>query len=146
MSSVPSAGIPSAPVSWGELLDKITILEVKRERISSEAALAHVLRELALLRDVARPVLGSGSVPRLLARLKSINARLWNVEDRIRLKEAAAQFDEEFIRLARAVYRTNDVRAAVKRRINAALRSELVEQKSYAGGRSAAGRRRNRQD
>jgi hypothetical protein len=142
VSSTPSAGIPSAPVSWGELLDKITILEVKRERISSEPALAHIVRELALLRDVARPVLGSGPVPRLLARLKSINLRLWNVEDRIRLKEAGAQFDEEFIRLARAVYRTNDLRAAVKRRINAALRSELVEQKSYAGGRIPAGRRR----
>lgn len=127
------ARMPQAPVSWGELLDKITILQVKRERISSERARANVRKELALLMEIARPVIGGRQVERLLRALKSINARLWNVEDRIRIKEAAAQFDDEFIRLARAVYRTNDLRAALKRRINALLGSELVEEKSYAG-------------
>jgi hypothetical protein len=130
---------PRAPVSWGELLDKITILEIKRERISSAAALANVVLELTLLKELARPVLGRGSVTRLLNRLKSVNARLWSVEDRIRMKEAAAEFDEEFIRLARSIYRTNDLRAALKRRVNAALGSELVEEKSYAGGSGSAG-------
>jgi hypothetical protein len=139
-------GMPLAPVSWGELLDKITILEVKRERIGAPEAVANVVRELALLTDIARPVLGRSGVTHHMARLRAINARLWDIEDAIREKEAKGAFDAEFVRLARSVYRTNDLRALVKRRINAALGSELVEEKSYAGGPVSRSRRRGGQD
>lgn len=123
---------PLAPVSWGELLDKITILEIKAHRIADPAARANVDRELALLRDVAAPALSQPGLADLIAGLRRVNLALWTVEDDIRAKEAAAQFDAEFIGLARSVYLTNDERAALKRQINALLRSELVEEKYHA--------------
>ena len=127
---------PLAPVSWGELLDKITILEIKADRIEDAAARANVARELALLREVAAPVLPQPGLAALIEALRSINCALWEIEDAIRARDAAARFDAEFIRLARAVYLTNDERAALKRKINVLLRSVLVEEKSY--GRSPA--------
>ncbi|MFC3167998.1 DUF6165 family protein [Paracoccus fontiphilus] len=125
---------PLAPISWGELLDKITILEIKSARIGDPAARANVDRELALLRDVAAPVLTQPGLGALVEDLRRVNGALWRIEDDIRAKEAAARFDAEFIGLARAVYLTNDERAALKREINVLLRSELVEEKCHAAG------------
>ena len=136
---------PLVPVSWGELLDKITILEIKADRIEDAAARANVARELALLREIAAPVLPQPGLAALIEALRSINCALWEIEDAIRARDAAARFDAEFIRLARAVYLTNDERAALKRKINVLLRSVMVEEKSYgrppaaepdAGGRT----------
>lgn len=126
---------PHVPVSWGELLDKITILAIKRRRLADPAALANVAREHNLLLAVAAPALPR--VAALVAELEAINEDLWAIEDAIRAEEAAARFEAEFVRLARAVYRRNDARAAIKRRINDALGSALVEEKSYADWQAA---------
>ncbi len=121
------------PVSWGELIDKITILEIKRQRLASPQARANVERELSLLTGRASPLLSMGEgLPRLKAGLAAVNGRLWEIEDQIRKKEALGLFDEEFIRLARAVYITNDERARIKKEINTLTSSELTEEKSYA--------------
>jgi hypothetical protein len=120
--------------SPGEFLDKLTILEIKAERMSDAAKLANVRRELELLRATwtASP-LAARDVAGLVADLKGVNEALWEIEDRIRLKEAARAFDGEFVELARSVYRTNDRRAAIKRELNVALGSDLLEEKSYQG-------------
>lgn len=131
MTDIPHLPIPRVPVSWGELLDKITILELKRDRIGEVRALANVARELDLLQAIAAPV--SDSVASLVERLRGVNAALWDIEDAIRLKEAGGRFGVEFVALARAVYTRNDERAAIKRAINDALGSVLVEEKSYKG-------------
>jgi len=124
--------MPQIPISWGELLDKITILEIKRVKLTSDAALSNAGKELAFLRKIAEPVLaGDAGANELASRLRALNEMLWDIEDRIRAKEAAAEFDQEFIELARMVYRRNDQRAALKREINLRLASELVEEKSY---------------
>ena len=128
---MPSHSSPRIPVSWGELLDKITILQIKRERIADRTARENVSVELAQLREVATQVLQCGGVAPLLDRLKAINEGLWDIEDAIRREEARARFGPEFIGLARSVYRQNDRRAALKREINELLKSELVEEKSY---------------
>jgi hypothetical protein len=125
--------IPSVPVSWGELLDKITILEIKRERIDRPDALHNIEREHRVLSEAAAKVLGIDAIAPLLQRLKRVNATLWDVEDAIRAQEADARFGTRFVALARTVYKTNDERAALKRQINALLHSDLVEEKSYAG-------------
>jgi len=123
----------SAPVSVGELLDKMAILEIKSERIKDEAKLANVRKELAVLEQTWRESgLDREELAPMRAELKTINEALWEIEDFIRIKEAEGDFDEQFIELARSVYFTNDKRAAVKRRINEAVGSELVEEKSYA--------------
>jgi 3-methyladenine DNA glycosylase/8-oxoguanine DNA glycosylase len=123
---------PQVPVSWGEVIDKITILEIKSERLSAPEALANVRAELALLAGVARdPLAGNDRLSALKAQLQAVNQALWDIEDEIREKEARLEFDEGFIALARSVYRQNDDRAAIKRRINDLLGSELVEEKSY---------------
>lgn len=122
---------PWAPVSWGELLDKITILEIKRERIPDGAARANVERELAALMEIGGEVLWQPAVAALFAELKSVNEGLWEIEDAIRQEEARSRFGAEFIQLARSVYLWNDRRAALKRQINLALESDLVEEKSY---------------
>lgn len=121
--------VPTAP---GEFIDKLTILEIKSERIDDDAKLANVRRELAMMRETwgASPF-AARDVTALTARLKELNEALWDIEDRIRDKEAAKAFDAEFVTLARSVYQTNDQRAAVKRQINVALGSELIEEKSY---------------
>jgi methyl coenzyme M reductase subunit C-like uncharacterized protein (methanogenesis marker protein 7) len=119
-------------VSPGEFLDKVSILEIKLERIRDPAKLANVRRELELLRGVwkASPLAGA-DVAALTRELKSVNEALWEIEDRLRIKEARGSFDDEFIELARSVYRHNDRRAALKRELNLALRSDLIEEKSY---------------
>jgi hypothetical protein len=118
--------------SPGEFLDKLTILEIKSERIQDAAKLANVNHELALMRRLWDAATVDGEVPALVAELKTVNEALWDIEDRIRDCEAAGRFDAGFIELARSVYQTNDRRAVLKRRINAALGSELVEEKSYS--------------
>jgi len=121
------------PVSFGELIDKITILEIKSERISDAAKLVNVRHELELLETTwAKSAQAVHDISEHRAELKRINEALWEIEDEIRLKEADAAFDEGFIELARAVYVTNDERAATKRKINNQLGSEIVEEKSYA--------------
>jgi hypothetical protein len=126
------AATPHVPVSWGELIDKITILDIKRERLTDAAALANVGREWHALHAMAAPVLAENEAARtLLGKLKALNETLWEIEDRIRAKEAAAAFDAEFVALARSVYKRNDERAALKKQLNRALGSELVEEKSY---------------
>ncbi len=129
----PSIATPHVPVSWGELIDKITILEIKSARLTSAAALQNVRNELAQLTEKTIP-LGAMSqqVEPLKKDLTSVNEALWEIEDKIRDKESAKAFDAEFIELARSVYITNDKRAALKRQINQLLASELVEEKGYA--------------
>jgi hypothetical protein len=129
------------PVSYGELLDKIAILQIKSERMSDPAKLANVRKELSALEKtwMAHPAAG-GDVAKLRADLKAVNERLWVIEDDIRVKEKAQAFDEEFVRLARSVYFENDERARIKKDINLALGSTYVEEKSYedyAGGAKA---------
>ena len=119
------------PASWGEVIDKITILEIKVARLPTDAARNNAATELELLRDIAGPVLNKAEIAGGLARLKALNETLWEIEDRIRAHERAANFDAEFIALARAVYRRNDERGAVKRELNLALGSALIEEKSY---------------
>jgi hypothetical protein len=123
--------LPHVPISWGELLDKISILEIKAARLSEEAARANVEKELAMLRQIAEPVRAHPHTGPLIARLKAINETLWEVEDQIREHEARGDFGEGFIALARAVYRRNDERGAVKRELNLMLGSALIEEKSY---------------
>lgn len=136
MSSLPPC--PSVPVSWGELLDKITILEIKRDRIAAPDKRANVLRELGVLARVAAAVDGVGGLAALVFRLKAVNRDLWEIEDAIREEEARRDFGARFVALARAVYLTNDRRAAIKREINRLLGSALVEEKSYAGAADTA--------
>jgi hypothetical protein len=121
------------PVSWGEVIDKITILEIKAERLTDAGKLANVNKELGELAAVReREFPGHAGLAALAAELKAINERLWVIEDDIRDCERAKDFGQTFTELARAVYFTNDERAAVKRRVNDLLGSALVEEKSYA--------------
>ncbi len=121
------------PISPGELIDKITILEIKSKRMSDAKKVANVRHELGLLKDTWQASDYSRTdISAEWARLKHINEQLWVIEDDIRDKERARQFDARFIELARAVYVTNDERAAVKRLINDRLGSTIVEEKSYA--------------
>lgn len=125
------ANIPHVPASWGEVIDKITILEIKVARLPTEAARANAARELELLEAIAMPVLARAEVTDQLARLKALNETLWDIEDRIRDHERAGDFGPSFVELARAVYHRNDERGAVKRELNLALGSALIEEKSY---------------
>lgn len=130
------------PVSFGELLDKIAILQIKSERMTDAAKLANVRNELSALETTwaAHPA-AAQDIAALRGDLKTVNERLWVIEDDIRLKEKAQAFDDEFVRLARAVYFENDIRARVKKDINLALGSSYVEEKSYQDygtGRGAA--------
>jgi len=122
----------TVPVSPGELLDKITILRIKKRRLADAAKLANVTLELAALeRAWQQSAYAQDDVAADVDALQTVNERLWVIEDEIRDKERAQSFDAEFIRLARAVYVENDERAAIKRRINTRLGSSLVEEKSY---------------
>jgi len=122
----------SVPVSHGELIDKITILEIKAARIADAAKLANVRVELDLLDAIWAADAAAGTdIAAERAKLKDVNETLWDIEDHIRVKEKARAFDAEFIELARAVYFRNDERAAFKREINEKLGSLLVEEKSY---------------
>lgn len=120
------------PISPGELLDKITILRIKVARIQDAAKLANVKLELSLLEQTWKDSgCATGAVALDEHALQAVNEQLWDIEDRIRDKEARQTFDRDFIELARAVYVCNDERAAVKKRINQHLGSRLVEEKSY---------------
>ena len=121
------------PISPGELIDKITILEIKSQRMTDAAKLHNVRTELALLTDTWNASAWSATdISAEWAGLRDVNGKLWDIEDRIRDLERDGRFDAEFVELARAVYFTNDERAAVKKRINTRLGSLLVEEKSYA--------------
>jgi len=128
---------PLVPISWGELIDKITILEIKEVKITTNNALDNIRKELFFLSDIASNSKGVYDVISLLKNeLKEVNLKLWQVEDEIREKEYSKEFDEEFINLARSVYRLNDDRANLKKNINEALFSELKEEKSYKNFRN----------
>lgn len=123
---------PTVSISWGELIDRLTILEIKAERLSDVAARARVARELAALSDMADSA--AAPEPRVLAlknALREVNKTLWSIEDEIRQKEARQQFDADFVRLARAIYQNNDERGRLKREINLLLQSEIGEEKQY---------------
>src|SRR5260370_24470739 len=121
------------PISPGELLDKITILRIKSQGISDAAKVSNVRIELRTLEETwGASAYANIDIEADIAALLAVNERLWVIEDDIRDKERAQAFDAEFIRLARAVYFENDERAAIKRRINAALGSSIVEEKSYS--------------
>jgi hypothetical protein len=120
---------PTIPVSWGELLDKIAVLEIKTYRLRAREARANAARELAMLRRVASDLPG---IAELEAALLAVTARLWRIEDLIREKEAAGDFGPGFVALARAVYHENDERARIKQAINRSLASAVVEEKQYS--------------
>lgn len=122
------SGAPRVPVSWGELIDKITILEIKVERMRAPEAVANARRELEQLRSVLGEPDGVAAMKDALA---AVNRKIWDIEDAIRAKEAAGSFDNEFIELARGVYQNNDERSRIKRVINETLRSAIIEEKQY---------------
>ncbi len=119
-------------VSVGELLDKITILEIKSERIEDADKLKNVRYELELLTRLWNEAVPEADLAAERAELKSVNEKLWVIEDDIRDKEAEKSFDAAFVELARSVYYTNDRRAAVKKQVNLKLGSAIVEEKSYS--------------
>ena len=120
------------PISPGELLDKITILQIKSERITDPDKVANVRTELGMLDAVWQQAVEADSeIEALTAELKSINEALWDIEDDIRDEERNRRFGERFIELARAVYVTNDERANAKKKVNLHLNSSIVEEKSY---------------
>ena len=120
------------PLSPGELLDKITILRIKSQRMSDPAKVSNVRVELRTLEQTwGESAYSKADIEADISALMKVNERLWVIEDDIRDKERAQAFDAEFIRLARAVYVENDERAAIKRRINTTLGSALIEEKSY---------------
>jgi hypothetical protein len=122
---------PLVPISWGELIDKLTILEIKESKIDSLKAKENINKELKLLLDIVSLESLPNEVRLLRQELMRINLMLWEVEDSIREKEFENQFDIAFIELARSVYKFNDLRAKTKQSINSLLNSELVEEKSY---------------
>jgi len=119
------------PISVGELMDKLTILEIKSERINNPSQLKNIVQELEALRAVPLGDIDCTMLDKLKAELKRVNARLWDVEDAIRDCDARGDFGGSFIELARAVYRLNDERARLKKAINLASGSRLFEEKSY---------------
>ena len=120
------------PISPGELLDKITILQIKAERIADPAKVANVKTELDMLEKVwGEAVADDAEIRALGAELKAINEALWEIEDDIRDEERNRRFGERFIELARAVYVTNDERANAKKKVNLHLKSNIVEEESY---------------
>ncbi len=124
---------PEVPISWGELVDKITILQIKLDQLSAPEALGNVQKEYDQLQKILiKQVSENMELVALQEKLHSVNQALWKVEDELREKEREKCFDEEFIQLARSVYYTNDERALIKREINTLLGSALVEEKSYA--------------
>lgn len=118
-------------ISAGELFDKISILEIKLERIHDGAKLANLRREHAALLDAIKAIPQTSELAQLRHELKIVNSQLWRIEDDIRAQEKAGTFRQEFIALARSVYRANDKRAILKRRIDELLNSDIIEEKSY---------------
>ena len=124
---------PKVPISWGELFDKITILQIKLENLTSKNALNNVGREFKQLHSILIKYFpNSIEAKQLEEELKQINQQLWDIEDNIRDKERNRSFDDEFIQLARSVYIINDERSRIKRKINDIFGSEFVEEKSYS--------------
>ena len=124
--------LPTVEVSWGELIDKITILEIKERRLASPQAVGNVRKELAALRRVVQELKPlPAALDALKRQLATMNETLWEIEDRIRAKEAAKSFDPQFVELARSIYRNNDERARLKRQINELMQSGIVEEKQY---------------
>tara|TARA_Y100001968_G_C19302588_1_gene689903 strand:- start:150 stop:551 length:402 start_codon:yes stop_codon:yes gene_type:complete len=119
----------SVPTSIGELVDKITILEIKKEHMNG-LKLTNVEKELKLLNKILNQITEVIDSD-LFSKLKEVNMRLWDIEDLIRLKEGRKEFDKEFIELARSVYKKNDIRAFIKKEINIKYNSNLIEEKSY---------------
>lgn len=120
------------PISPGELLDKLTILQIKVERMTDPVKVANVKTELGMLSKVwSEAVEVDAEIAKLTAELKAVNETLWKIEDDIRDEERNKRFDERFIELARAVYVTNDERANAKKKVNLYLKSTIVEEKSY---------------
>ena len=120
------------PISVGELLDKLSILELKAAAIADQARRANVLREQGALEAVRRrEVVATPELDALYAELRAVNRRLWQTEDSLRQCERASRFDDGFVELARSVYRDNDRRARVKQRINELTQSDIVEEKTY---------------
>ena len=117
----------SIPVSLGEVVDKLTILEIKSEKLSNEK-LKNINNEIYAIKDAISKLDFDSD---LVSKIKQVNLDLWEIEDNIRLKENLKQFDEDFISLARSVYRKNDLRASLKREINIKYNSEIIEEKSY---------------
>ena len=125
--------LPQVPISWGELFDKITILEIKLENLREVNALKNVKLEHDQLYIIYnRNFSENENAKSLITDLKIINQKLWDIEDKIRDKERSKTFNEDFIELARKVYFTNDERSRIKRNINEIFGSELIEEKSYA--------------
>jgi hypothetical protein len=122
----------NVPISPGELLDKITILEIKSENIDNEEKLTNVKTELKLLSQIWNDTSPDANLDALKQELKDNNKALWDIEDKIRIKESNKEFDHVFIELARSVYIQNDKRADTKKKINLKLGSLIVEEKSYA--------------
>ncbi len=121
------------PISPGELIDKITILEIKRESIVDKEKLSNINLEYKVLLDtLENKIIASNEIDSLRIKLKTINKRLWDIEDQLRDLERSKTFNEDFIKLARSVYFTNDERSEVKKSINKLLNSEIVEEKSYS--------------
>jgi DNA repair ATPase RecN len=121
-----------AAISLGELVDKITILTIKTERISDPEKLKNVTTELQLLQQLFNQYVGDRSdIAQLMKELKITNEQLWDIEDILRVKERIKEFNDEFIQLARNVYITNDKRCSLKRKIDTVLGSEILEEKSY---------------
>ena len=124
---------PLIPISWGELFDKITILQIKSEKILSPDSLKNVDKELKELRLIFDKAFAENLLAlEFMEKLRQVNFELWNIEDQIREKERKKAFDNEFIQLARSVYMKNDQRSVIKGKINKAFGSDLVEQKSYS--------------
>ncbi len=120
------------PLSPGELLDRISILEIKSERMTAPGQLANVRAELAMLREIwNRSVDADEALQQLHVELREVNRKLWDIEEGIRAKERAGEFDQAFIELARSVYLTNDRRSQIKKALNQRLGSQIVEEKSY---------------
>ena len=128
----PAQGMPTVAVSWGELIDKLTILEIKERRLRSPEAVINVRNELTTLRRMVEQLRPQpAALDALKRKLQAINEALWEIEDQIRAKEAEKSFDRQFIELARSVYLNNDARARLKREINELMQSGLVEEKQY---------------
>ena len=124
---------PVVPVSWGELLDKVAILEIKRHRLRAPDAVTNAERELAALAPaLALLEPAPAGLAEARSALAAVNQRLWTIEDRIREHESAGDFGPGFVALARSVYLENDERGRIKRAINVAMGSGLVEEKQYA--------------
>ena len=120
------------PISLGELIDKISILKIKKDKISNEEQNKHITKELIELNKVlALEDIDRDKINFFLIELKEINLKLWNIEDQIRIFEKKNYFKEEFINLARSVYKFNDIRAKIKLKINTEFNSSLIEIKSY---------------